>query len=437
MTTALALENRKLRRCIQELEKEVSFLRDQNYNIQRVNDTYRVKVLQYIEMVRFKACGEALPAFATTDDLEGFVNRLRTHDIIYSPSQLQAEGLTENAPAKGLSTREGDDGLMHSTRSLSRATREGEGVGRGPGNGSGPRKKASSSTEEKTRASKSATVQNAQRATIAKLTAENNKLAFFVDTLRLRVAAAGRLNASLEKKCRALASSRGRCQKDDMGDNSLRSPQLQKQLDKLQEENEQLRVGQDQNKYLSQEVSHYRTLLEQQSKKMEILCQQESLRLEEMRDMKRKLAKATATLQTMGTALRLSKVREKRAATATESLQKKNEKEEQRRQMQEQGVARSEIQLNSFAFIEQVASVMEQHHSLLGECMLAHHSLCVVCSCSFSDQERTDAICALGDGCKETETESLFETVSRLTGLLKVWKSKMMISTASARRQPC
>ncbi|RNF26866.1 uncharacterized protein Tco025E_00948 [Trypanosoma conorhini] len=439
MATALALENRKLRRRLQEVEEEVSFLRDQNYNIQRVNDTYREKLLQHIEAVRFKACGESSPAFATADDLKGLVHRLRAHDVTHSPPRPRvtaaaAAAAAADAPPKGSLPREGDDGLMRSTSSLSRATQEGEGNGRGP-----RRKAVSSSMGEKSHAKQSATVQSAQRATIAKLRAENKKLASLVDTLRLRVAAAGRLNASLEKKCRGLSSAVGRAQtsglkyqQDGTGKKPLPSPQLRKRSEELREENEKLRADQERNRYLAQEVSHYRTLLEQRGKEVEILRQRESLRLEEMNGVKGKLVKAAERLQTMGTALRLSKVREKRATSATESLRKKYEEQK------EQCVAGPEIRPNSFfsTVIEQVSKVMGQHHSLLSKCLLVHHALHVLFYRGFADQEAEEAAHASDEEWKGIGTESLLEAVTRLTHLLNLVERKAMVPIAPATPDP-
>ncbi|KAF8275976.1 hypothetical protein TcYC6_0013420 [Trypanosoma cruzi] len=441
MASALFSENKQLRRRVRELEGEVSFLQDQNYHIQRVNDTYRGKVLQYIESLRSKGRRGSSPAFATAKDLEELVRRLRAHDITHSSSRPRVEEMTATVFPKGSITREGDDGLMNSTSSLSRATQEGEGGVHVAGRSNAPRKEAFSPKGKKTQANESAAVKNAQRATVLNLTAENRKLVSLVDTLRSRLAAAGRLNSSLEKKYRALSSLMGcSCssgsgrQQDVARDKMPGLPELEKQLRELGEENEKLRSENDHNKELFQELSHYRILLSRKTVEVEVLRQRESILLEEINDLKGKLAKTTETLQTMGTALRLGKVREKRAISAMETLQKKTEEQElqRRQQVQETRMTASEIQPAFLsAFIERVATALERHHFVFSEYTLACHMLHVILHGRFTGQRAQESMWAIDFGWKSIVTETLFLAAEHLANLIKFFEETTMVHIAS------
>ncbi|EKF38520.1 hypothetical protein MOQ_001274 [Trypanosoma cruzi marinkellei] len=211
-------------------------------------------------------------------------------------------------------------------------------------------------------------------------------------------------------------------------------PELEKQLRELGEENEKLRSDNDHNKELCQELSHYRILFSRKTMEVEVLRQRESILLEDINDLKGKLAKATETLQTMGTALRLGKVREKRAISAMEALQKKTEEQELQRQQQahEKIMTASEIQpAFPSAFIERAATALERHHFVLSEYMLARHILHVILHGRFTRQGAQEPMWAVDFGWKSVETESLFLAADHLANLIKHFEETTMVHVDS------
>ncbi|KAH9586135.1 hypothetical protein LSM04_004272 [Trypanosoma melophagium] len=246
----------KLRNHMQELEDEVKFLREQNYHIQQLSDTYRERVSNLLAAIQFKSNVDTSLAFPTVTDLEELVGRLRSRDIprvSSSASPPMEHKVRENTPNNSLN-REDDVGLIQSTSTLSHITPiEEEEVEKMRTRGNG--KSKISGKRGKTHTTQNAPLQEAQHSIMARLMAENKNLASLVDTLKFHLSTATRVNNNLKKKLKSLSSSENRSHSSPGGRkygaaaaaaaNNNKMPgssPLQKKLRDLEEENERLRV---------------------------------------------------------------------------------------------------------------------------------------------------------------------------------------------------
>ncbi|ORC89749.1 uncharacterized protein TM35_000112830 [Trypanosoma theileri] len=396
----------KMRNRMQELEDEVNFLREQNYHIQRLSDTYRERVSRLVAAIQFKSHTDTPLAFPTVKDLEDLVGRLRSRDIPQASSSSLSPPLeckeTENTPKKLLS-RENDDGLMQSTSSLSHLTaKEEENVkackgGKSKSSGKKSKSPHTTTTTTTTTTEKNTSAQGAQRSIIARLTAENKNLASLVDTLKLHLSTATQVNSTLRKKLRSLSSFENSSHSSPSGQRynantaaSNKSPgssPLQKKLKNLEEENERLRSVVENGEQVMQEVLHYKTLLQRKGAEVEAIKRREENTMKELNSAREELSKATETIRSLGTALKLSKIREKRAVSAKGEVQKKKkeeqeqqqqespyqvvEKEEQEKQeKQKQENQRMELFLSqkfTNDLTNYLSTLMTEHHTLYGE----------------------------------------------------------------------